>query len=101
MAALQIPSKDQGLPPVPRQRNRGSERFFHRKSLAKRTELRRHGPVSVQVPLSRPAPAGGACMTASASRHTSVLGREAVEWLAPRDGSILVDATFGAGGYSR
>jgi 16S rRNA (cytosine1402-N4)-methyltransferase len=40
-------------------------------------------------------------MTASASRHTSVLGREAVEWLAPRDGSILVDATFGAGGYSR
>jgi 16S rRNA (cytosine1402-N4)-methyltransferase len=40
-------------------------------------------------------------MTASAPRHTSVLGREAVEWLAPRDGSILVDATFGAGGYSR
>jgi 16S rRNA (cytosine1402-N4)-methyltransferase len=40
-------------------------------------------------------------MTASAPHHTSVLGREAVEWLAPRDGSIFVDATFGAGGYSR
>jgi len=30
-----------------------------------------------------------------------VLGRDAVEWLAPRDGGIFVDATFGAGGYSR
>ena len=34
-------------------------------------------------------------------RHVSVLGREAVEMLAPRDGGIYVDATFGAGGYSR
>src|SRR5882672_3567210 len=101
MAALQVPSKDQGLRPVPGQRDRGSERFFDRKSPAKRKRLRRHGPVSVQVPLSRPAPAGGACMTSSAPRHTSVLGREAVEWLAPRDGGIFVDATFGAGGYSR
>src|SRR5258705_7530398 len=101
MAALQVPSKDQGLRPVPGQRDRGSERFFDRKSLAKRKRLSRHGPVSVQVPLSRPAPAGGALMTSSAPRHTSVLGREAVEWLAPRDGGIFVDATFGAGGYSR
>jgi 16S rRNA (cytosine1402-N4)-methyltransferase len=30
-----------------------------------------------------------------------VLGREAVEWLAPHAGGIYVDATFGAGGYSR
>jgi 16S rRNA (cytosine1402-N4)-methyltransferase len=30
-----------------------------------------------------------------------VLGREAVEMLSPRDGGIYVDATFGAGGYSR
>ncbi|MDI1265068.1 MAG: 16S rRNA (cytosine(1402)-N(4))-methyltransferase RsmH [bacterium] len=40
-------------------------------------------------------------MTRAAPRHISVLGREAVEMLAPRDGGIYVDATFGAGGYSR
>ena len=39
-------------------------------------------------------------MTSSASRHVAVLGREAVELLAVRDGGIYVDATFGAGGYS-
>ena len=37
----------------------------------------------------------------SAERHISVLGREAVEWLAPHAGGIYIDATFGAGGYSR
>jgi 16S rRNA (cytosine1402-N4)-methyltransferase len=39
-------------------------------------------------------------MTASVP-HISVLGREAVEFLAPCAGGIYVDATFGAGGYSR
>jgi len=34
-------------------------------------------------------------------RHVPVLGREAVDALAPCDGGIYVDATFGAGGYSR
>jgi 16S rRNA (cytosine1402-N4)-methyltransferase len=34
-------------------------------------------------------------------RHVPVLGREAIDHLAPRDGGVYVDATFGAGGYSR
>ena len=33
--------------------------------------------------------------------HTPVMLREVVEALAPKDGEIYVDATFGAGGYSR
>jgi 16S rRNA (cytosine1402-N4)-methyltransferase len=40
-------------------------------------------------------------MTPAGTRHIPVLGREAVEMLSPRDGGIYVDATFGAGGYSR
>jgi 16S rRNA (cytosine1402-N4)-methyltransferase len=40
-------------------------------------------------------------MTPAAQRHIPVLGRQAVEMLRPRDGGIYVDATFGAGGYSR
>jgi 16S rRNA (cytosine1402-N4)-methyltransferase len=40
-------------------------------------------------------------MTPAALRHVPVLGREAVEMLKPRDGGTYVDATFGAGGYSR
>jgi 16S rRNA (cytosine1402-N4)-methyltransferase len=40
-------------------------------------------------------------MTASAARHIPVLGREAIGLLAPHDGGIYLDATFGAGGYSR
>ena len=40
-------------------------------------------------------------MSPAAPRHISVLGREAVEMLDPKDGGIYVDATFGAGGYSR
>ena len=40
-------------------------------------------------------------MTSFASRHIPVLGREATQMLAPRDGGIYVDATFGAGGYAK
>ena len=40
-------------------------------------------------------------MTPPGTRHIPVLGRQAVEMLRPRDGGIYVDATFGAGGYSR
>jgi 16S rRNA (cytosine1402-N4)-methyltransferase len=34
-------------------------------------------------------------------RHVPVLGGPALDWLAPRDGGVYIDATFGAGGYSR
>jgi 16S rRNA (cytosine1402-N4)-methyltransferase len=34
-------------------------------------------------------------------RHISVLGREVLAWLEPRQDGIYVDATFGAGGYSQ
>jgi 16S rRNA (cytosine1402-N4)-methyltransferase len=40
-------------------------------------------------------------MNPAAPRHIPVLGRQAVEMLKPDDGGIYVDATFGAGGYSR
>ena len=34
-------------------------------------------------------------------RHIPVLGRQAIEMLGPRAGGVYIDATFGAGGYSR
>ena len=40
-------------------------------------------------------------MNPAAPRHIPVLGRQAVEMLNPHAGGIYVDATFGAGGYSR
>ena len=38
---------------------------------------------------------------AARPRHIPVLGREVLASLQPREGGIYVDATFGAGGYSR
>jgi 16S rRNA (cytosine1402-N4)-methyltransferase len=35
------------------------------------------------------------------ARHIPVLGRRVVSWLGVRDGGLYVDATFGAGGYTR
>jgi 16S rRNA (cytosine1402-N4)-methyltransferase len=39
--------------------------------------------------------------TGSTFPHTPVLLREVLDAITPRDGAIYVDATFGAGGYSR
>ena len=33
--------------------------------------------------------------------HIPVLGRPAVDFLNVRDGGVYIDATFGAGGYTR
>src|SRR5262245_49823352 len=104
MAARQIPSRVKGLQPAGIGAH-GLRRYFDRNSPAKRKGLRRgdlksNGPVSVRVSIFHPACSRRLRMI-PAERHISVLGREAVQWLAPRAGGIYVDATFGAGGYSR
>jgi 16S rRNA (cytosine1402-N4)-methyltransferase len=101
MAAQQIPSGKQGLPARAGNSSRASQRFFGRKCPAKRRDLRRNGPVGVQFAFPDLEHADGRRMTPAAPRHIPVLGREAVEMLNPRDGGVYVDATFGAGGYSR
>jgi 16S rRNA (cytosine1402-N4)-methyltransferase len=75
--------------------------LFSAKSLAKRRDLRRNGPVRIEFLFPKPDRAGRMGMTRSGQRHISVLGRQAIEMLGPREGGIYVDATFGAGGYSR
>src|SRR5258708_396553 len=76
-------------------------RHFAAKMPAKSVDLRRNGPVGVQFPQLRPDRARSRRMNPLSQRHIPVLGREAVELLKPRGGGIYVDATFGAGGYSR
>jgi 16S rRNA (cytosine1402-N4)-methyltransferase len=44
---------------------------------------------------------GSHAVAGGLARHIPVLVRRAVEWLSPRDNGIYVDATFGAGGFSR
>jgi 16S rRNA (cytosine1402-N4)-methyltransferase len=44
---------------------------------------------------------GGNAVAGGPARHIPVLGRRTVEWLGVRDGGLYVDATFGAGGFSR
>src|SRR5260221_362403 len=101
MATQQIPSGVKGLRAGAGNGDRASRRLFSRKSPAKRRDSRRNGPVRVQIPFSLLGYARGRRMSPASLRHISVLGREAVEMLAPHDGGVYVDATFGAGGYSR
>jgi 16S rRNA (cytosine1402-N4)-methyltransferase len=113
MATLKIPSGNQGLRWGPRgighraspnpEQNRlfGRKWLFEAKSPAKRRYLRRNGPVGVRFPDSNPVCARSRRMSPLHQRHIPVLGRQAIEMLSPRDGGIYIDATFGAGGYSR
>jgi 16S rRNA (cytosine1402-N4)-methyltransferase len=79
---------------------RAGPRLFAPKSRAKRKDLRRNGAFGVDFPrlLCR---SRSRHMSPLGERHVSVLGREAVDMLAPRAGGVYIDATFGAGGYSR
>jgi 16S rRNA (cytosine1402-N4)-methyltransferase len=103
MAAQQIPYGNQGLRFWPRGIGyRASQGLFTAKGPEGRTDLRRDGLVGVQFPSSMPPDrARSRGMNPAVPRHIPVLGRQAIELLGPRDGGVYVDATFGAGGYSR
>lgn len=44
---------------------------------------------------------GGKSAAGGPARHIPVLGSRVVDWLSVRDGGLYIDATFGAGGYTR
>jgi 16S rRNA (cytosine1402-N4)-methyltransferase len=44
---------------------------------------------------------GSSAVAGGLARHIPVLVHRAIEWLNVRDGGLYVDATFGAGGFSR
>src|SRR6516225_1868990 len=99
MAAQQFPRGRQGLPlGLRRAGDRPANWLFAGQSAARQDDLRRNGPVRVRFPLLA---VDRHRMSEAARRHIPVLGREAIAMLRPRNGGIYIDATFGAGGYSR
>src|SRR6202048_4778264 len=102
MAAKEIPCGNRGLRSgVMGVGSSALQWLFEPKSPAKPVDLRRNGPARAKVPYLLPDRAGSVGMNPAPPRPVPVLGGEAVEMLEPRDGGIYVDATFGAGGYSR
>jgi 16S rRNA (cytosine1402-N4)-methyltransferase len=57
------------------------------------TELHGLTEMIARLPLQQPAASGQA-------PHVPVLLRQVIDYLAPRDGGVYIDGTFGAGGYS-
>src|SRR5580692_2261026 len=66
------------------------------------TTAPRYG-VATRTALSsgRAAGNGGKFAAGGSARHVPVLGGRVVDWLSVRDGGLYIDATFGAGGYTR
>ena len=100
MAALQIPSGHPGFSPGSRGIGKPACFRFRLQGAIRSGNSRRNGLARFQFPKISRGRGLGRRMSADV-RHIPVLGREAVEMLAPRDGGVYVDATFGAGGYSR
>jgi 16S rRNA (cytosine1402-N4)-methyltransferase len=101
MAALQTPVGNQDLRPDTGTGVCGVPPLLGRDRAMTGNHSRRHGPVRVQFRPCMPDDDVRSRRMTPAAPHISVLGREAVEMLNPKAGGIYVDATFGAGGYSR
>jgi 16S rRNA (cytosine1402-N4)-methyltransferase len=101
MAAQEMASGNQAARFGPRETGKGALAWvFKPKNWAKYASSSRTGPAPGHLLGINPDRSGRRRMN-PARRHIPVLGREAAEMLAPSDGGIFVDATFGGGGYSR
>src|ERR1700753_2797549 len=78
-----------------------SLRLFAGDHRSQRGTLGHRGRIGAGVSRLKPCQSRFWGMNPASSRHIPVLSREAIELVAPRDGGVYVDATFGAGGYSR
>ncbi|RQH13243.1 16S rRNA (cytosine(1402)-N(4))-methyltransferase RsmH [Bradyrhizobium sp. RP6] len=100
MAARQIPLGTLGLWPGTTGLGNHAGQGLGRGTAATRNDSRRYGLVRPRSRLHA-RPGGRQASRMSPVPHIPVLGREAIVHLAPREGGVYVDATFGAGGYSR
>src|SRR5436309_3069784 len=104
MAAPQIPLGTPGLLPGATGFGSHVAQGLGRGTAATRNNSRRNGLARPQfgmdVRSNVPLGARQACRMSSVP-HIPVLGREAIDHLAPREGGIYIDSTFGGGGYSR